>query len=167
SWAPRRGEESVLTAPARPRVQAWWLDAWPASDFASVRRDPSVALERDFTPRALTVGGTEVRLESSEFDEKGFLTVRLSYPKGRPVVARLGGLFTAESEPLPLAEEHRWFFGVGKYTARFGPLGARERREPFTLDVYLLEDVKARSTQVDLNMVEPPDRYKDSLLWKP
>ena len=161
-WFPVAGQDNVRTNPARPRLDAWWVDRLPG-DGAPLPIPSLNLLKRDPAKFAgdLTVGGTTVTVDEVAVED-GELVVRLTHEPGKPVVVRLTQLREGELR-YRVKELHRFYDRANKYTVRFGPIDESDRARPFTLELYSLESLKRVANPVRMNLEEPTADGRDWL----
>ncbi|WP_020470993.1 vWA domain-containing protein [Zavarzinella formosa] len=159
TWVPRKGQTEVAIAPAHPKVEGYWLDRMPEQDGKATLEFKSLNRLGDelakMPSRKFGIQGVgEITLDDIAIEGR-YLTVRLKYPKGSPVVPRAYNLLGVEQR-WTLEEEHRWYGPAGVCVSRFGPL-PEDLAIPLTLDVYSLDAIKRTARKQELVPKDEPD----------
>jgi hypothetical protein len=161
-WVPATGQSEVRVAPARPRVEAFWLE-----------REPPAARTLEFS--SLNVADRELQAKDRKFAVDngnveitdlttggGYLTLRLTHDPGKPVLVRV--LLQGITQQWTLGEEHRFFGNANRYTATFGPLRPEDVSRRLTLQFYSVKAIKEMSKPVSLDLPNSPEPNRDDKL---
>src|SRR5262249_30724102 len=147
-WMPRNGEKEVAIAPARARLEAYWLDTEPQAkdtlEFAKLTGEE----------RELSVDGVKGTVDRElTGDKEGYLAVRLTHEPRKPVLvrAKIGGT----GSQWALNEDHKFFDKANQYTAVFGPLRAADLNA-LTLEFYSLDSIKGRAKHATVDLPRAP-----------
>jgi hypothetical protein len=149
-----------------PLVNAYWLDGYPVSPagYPVNLTDLPGSFER--AQKIVRVGETEVTLISLSREEysgaglpKGeYLTVRMKYGKPGELVYLRPGNLKGTDQPFALYEQHAYYDGHSRYTARFGPIFDSEPHKEVTLELHsvatLREAAQKATRSVELRL--PP-----------
>ncbi len=146
-------ETSTSPSPAEPLLRVWWNpDQYAPADFVLHRGADFQALS-GLAGRAVHMGGDAVRLEDASLENhvvqiqpgvrrvEPCLVIRLSYPPGKPVWARVLGLDAG-------GVEHRFYSRIGKYTGLFWPVTpAQAARSVTGIGLVSLETFKHQAEE--------------------
>jgi hypothetical protein len=171
-WAPgwdiklhRWDRAGVDRASAKhPAIKAYWLDGFPVSPakYPVDLTDLPGSFER--AQKTMRVGETEVTLISLGREEyagsglpKGlYLTVRMKYGKPGELVYLRPGNLKGTDQPFALYEQHSYYDGHARYTARFGPIFDDEPNKNVALELHsiaaLREDSEKKARAVELRL---------------
>jgi hypothetical protein len=137
-----------------PVVTGYWIASYPGP-AGTIKVDLKHPEEAAQQVRQVRVEGTdvgvvaitleEVKAGDPDLPEGTYLTVRLDYPdRTRPVFVRPGEL-KGSDQPYALYERHQYYDGVGRYTARFGPLTKADKERRVDLEVHSVNALKAQA----------------------
>ena len=162
-WPPREN----ATEPAKPVIDVWWTRDFPETFATPVRRASNTDLASAFKGKVQVGAGAtntveieDVRVEERTLEAEpgktrkvNCLIVRLSYPRGKPVMIFLDGI---EAQGY----EHHYYTQAGKYTAIFWEMNEDKARKLKGLQLVSLDKLKsddARTSHIELKVDETPN----------
>ena len=132
----------------RPAVSAYWVEnpPDPVAKYPIELANPEQSAGR--LPKVVgaeLISVTVEEMADPEFAAGKYLTVRLKYAEpGKPVFLRPGKLKGPEQRSL-LTERHLYWDGLGRYTARFGPLTPDDLKGAVDLELFPVAELKDRA----------------------
>jgi hypothetical protein len=139
-----------------PSISAWWLDNFAINAQVATRNKEKYPLLKDDFHKTIQVDKVDVTVESVQFNDKNQLEVQISYPKGKPCPVFVRALDLNNEPRYQQEEEHRFYDGSGRYTARFGVVGDKARDAIFSLEFQSMNEIRRTGHRVDLNLNVSP-----------
>src|SRR5262249_40500187 len=81
---------------------------------------------------------------------------QIRYPKGKPCPVFVRALDLNSEPRYQQEEEHLFYDGSGRYTARFGVVGDKARDAIFSLEFQSMNEIRKTGHRVDLHLSMSP-----------
>ena len=147
-----------------PLINAYWRHGFPVSPAGYLVNLTNLPDSFDKAQKTMRVGETEVTLISlstEEYEGSGlprgkYLTVRMKYGKPGELVYLRPGNLKGTDQPFALYEQHAYYDGHARYTARFGPIFDVEPHKEVTLDLHSVAALRAEKATRSVELRLPP-----------